>query len=258
MPDWIYLLPDDAIIALSVAAIVGATFLALLLCHRVAWFRMPAEHGDAVWEGYRVVVSLTALVLAFSLVQAQNNLRTVQTELRREASALLELDREILRLDIPVDDLHRSLVQYGQAIVSDEWPLQVQGRRSRQVDGILVDMLRMSRQVGPQDSEAPAIRGSLVRKLEQLADLREDRLTSATLRLPRAFWRATMALVLVTVLLAGATRWTKPYLMAVLLVSAALAVLIALVAIVDVPFRGESAVRPTELRRAVDAMLSKE
>jgi hypothetical protein len=38
-------------------------------------------------------------------------------------------------------------------------------------------------------------------------------------------------------------------------VSAALAVLAALVAIVDVPFRGESAVRPTELRRALDSIL---
>jgi hypothetical protein len=90
---------------------------------------------------------------------------------------------------------------------------------------------------------------------DALSDLREERITSTTLRLPRAFRRTTGALVVVTVVLAGAMPWTARHLLlSVFLVSAALAVLAALVAIVDVPFRGESAVRPTELRRVLDAI----
>ena len=47
---------------------------------------------------------------------------------------------------------------------------------------------------------------------------------------------------------------TVRHLLGLLMVSAAVAVLVAPVAIVDVPFRGESAVRPAELRRAVEVI----
>jgi hypothetical protein len=257
MPDWIHLLPDNAILALSVAIVVGATFAAFLVCRYVLRFRVPPEQGDVAWSAYQVVVSLTALVLAFSLVQAQVNLREVEADLRREASTLLEVDHEMLHLGAPAAGLRAGLAEYGRAILADEWPRLASGGRSRRADDILVGLRRAARGIEPTEptgSQAPPRRDALLRELDQLSDLREERLTSATLRLPRAFWRATAALVLVTVVLAGATPWTARHLLSVLSVSAALAVLVALVAIVDVPFRGESAVRPTELRHAVEVI----
>jgi hypothetical protein len=255
MPDGLYALPDDAIIALSVAAVAGATAVALLVCRHVVRLRVTPEQSGVIWDAYRAVVSLTALVLAFSLVQAQTNLRNVEAGLRREAAALLEADHEILRLGgDAAAGLRRALQDYGRAILSDEWPRLTSGGRSPQVDGILVGLLHAARGIEQASLPAPPHRGELMRQLDQLSDLREERITSATLRLPRAFWRATGALVVVTVVLAGAMPWTARHLLSVFLVSAALAVLAALVAIVDVPFRGESAVRPTELRRALDAI----
>jgi hypothetical protein len=254
MPDGLYALPDDAIIALLVAIIVGATFITLLVCRYVVRLRVAPEQSGVIWDAYRVVVSLTALVLAFSLVQAQTNLRNVEAELRREAATLIEADHEMLRLGDAAGGLRARLEEYGRAILADEWPRLVNGGRSQQVDGILIGMLHAARGIEQASFPAQPHRGELMRQLDQLSDLREERITSATLRLPRAFWRATGALVLVTVVLAGAMPWTARHLLSVLLVSAALAVLVALVAIVDVPFRGESAVRPTELRRALEVI----
>lgn len=257
MPDWIYLLPDDAIIALSVAIIVGGTFLAMFVSHHAIRFRLPPDKGNPVLEGYRVVVSLTALILAFSLVQAQTNLRSVETDLRQEASTLVELDHELLRPGDVTAELRNGLERYGHALLADEWPRLVGGGRSRLADDLLRSLQRMASVITVPSLVAPGYRDDLLRKLERLSELRESRITSATLRLSPAFWRATVALVLVSILLAGLAPWNVPNLASLLPVAAALAVLFALVAIVDVPFRGESAVRPTELRRAVDTMQSR-
>jgi hypothetical protein len=71
------------------------------------------------------------------------------------------------------------------------------------------------------------------------------------LRLAASFWHAILALVLVSVLLAAGLPCTPAYLFSTTLMSIALAVLIALTIIVDVPFQGESAVRPTELLKTL-------
>ena len=204
MPDWVFLLLDVAIITLTVALLVG---------HRVLGFPTPPEQGGNAWDAYRVVVSLTALVLAFSLVQAQTNSRNVEAELRHEASTLVEAAHDLQRLGAEAAGLRAMLLDYGRTIIGEEWLLLTAGGRSQRADGLLVALERATRVIAPRGQAAAGAGaaprpGDFVWRLERLSDLREERITSATLRLPHAFWRALAALVLVTIVLAGAMPWT--------------------------------------------------
>jgi hypothetical protein len=143
------------------------------------------------------------------------------------------------------------LAAYGRAILSEEWPLLKEGRRSTRVDRLYTNLARAVRAIKPANAQQQSMYGELLRRLDELSDLREARIAAASTRLPRAFWHVIWALTLITVLLTGAVPWTAHDRLGVLLVSAALGVLIALVTILDVPFRGESAVQPTELQRVL-------
>jgi hypothetical protein len=65
MPNWIYDLPDDAIIALMLVGAAGATAAALTATRYVVRLRPPREREGAIVDASRVVLSLTSLVLAF-------------------------------------------------------------------------------------------------------------------------------------------------------------------------------------------------
>jgi hypothetical protein len=255
MPFWIYDFSDDAIIALSVLLVAGSTVVALLVVRWVLRVRLRPEQGKEVMDAYRSVVSLTALVLAFSLVQAMLNLRRVESDVRREAAELIAASHALLHLsDARADALRGLLLDYARHLLSDEWPMLVHSGRSGEADAALAVMLETSRAAAASNPERSGAYTAFGRQIDELSDLREARITAAAQHLPRAFWRATSVLLVLGVLLVSVVPWTLQHLLSALVLSSVLGVLVALVAIVDVPFRGESGVRPTELGRAVESI----
>jgi len=66
------------------------------------------------------------------------------------------------------------------------------------------------------------------------------------------------ALVLFSIVIASTIPWTVPHTISTILTSAALAVLVALTIIVDIPFEGETAAQPTELRYVLGQMAERQ
>lgn len=257
MPYWIYEFPDDAIIGLAVLAVTGTTALALVLVRSVLRVRLKPDQGKEVMDAYRSVVSLTALVLAFSLVQAMLNLRRVESDVRREAAELVAADHALLHMgDAQAGALRALLLGYARTVLTEEWPMLVARGRSAEAGAALATMLRVNRAAAASNPERAATHTAFGRQIDELSDLREARITAAALQLPRAFWRATGVLLMLGILLVSVVPWTVQHLLSALVLSAVLGVLVALVAIVDVPFRGESGVKPTELRRAIESIVA--
>jgi len=255
MPFWVYDFSDDAIMAVFVVVMASITALALVLARFVFRVRLRHEQGKEVMDAYRSVASLTALVLAFSLVQATLNLRRVEADVRREATELIAASHILLQLATPSAEMLRAhLASYARLIVVDEWPMLLGGGRSRDVDLLLVRLLEGSRAAAASDPARVTGYAEFARRLDGLSDLREARITAATLQLPRAFWHATVVLLAFGIVLASLVPWTVHHLSGAMVLSCVLGVLVSLVAIVDSPFRGESGVKPTELRRALDDM----
>src|SRR5262245_60338896 len=78
---------------------------------------------DFVIRAQATVMSFIAVILAFSLVQVQGNLRKVEELVAKEAGQLDLMDRQLLRDgDRKVADLRTLLWDYTNAILQDEWP----------------------------------------------------------------------------------------------------------------------------------------
>src|SRR5258708_16037697 len=87
------------------------------------WTAPTKERADYVVRGQTTVISFTALILAFSLVQVQANLRKTEELVAKEAGQIDFLDRQLLRYGDPkVADLRTLLWDYANAILQDEWP----------------------------------------------------------------------------------------------------------------------------------------
>jgi hypothetical protein len=130
--NWLYRLPDVGI-ALVLGAI-GACLLAGVpfLREKLLRIKVPADQSEAASKGLSVVVGFTGVVLAFSLVQAHNNLRNLEAQVGKEGHNLAQLDRLLVRYGDPelflstsyaTDAIRVSLREYANSIVSDEWPL---------------------------------------------------------------------------------------------------------------------------------------
>lgn len=255
MPFWVYDLPDDLIIAMTVLLVGGSTALAILLARTVFGIRLRPDQGKEVMDAYRSVASLTALVLAFSLVQAMLNLRRVEADVRGEATGLISASRALPQTgDARAEELRGLLATYGDRVLAEEWPMLTRRGRNPNLDALLVRMLRVARAAAASGTPQAAAYLTFAREVDRLSDLREARITAASLRLPRAFWRATAVLLCLGILLVSLVPWTIPHLASALVLSCVLGVLVGLVGIVDVPFRGESGVTPAELRRALDVL----
>lgn len=255
MPDWIYTLPDDAITALAVVIVVGGDIMAALLFRAIAGAWLPLESARLLLDSFRLVVSLTAFVLAFALLQAQTNIRQIHAGLAQEANTLDLATREAQQLEGPAAAaIANRLLEYGPAVVAEEWPLLEHGRHSDRLDAEYRALERSAVAIGRTAVAPQSLYEDLLKNLNLLGELRDQRIAAATVRLPAAFWHAIAAMTLVTILLTAGAPITLPFRLTTWLPSAALAILIALLIIIDVPFQGQSAIRPVELEHVLNLL----
>lgn len=166
MPDWIYTLPDDGITALVVAVVVGGDVLAAVFYRVVSHAWLPLDSARFLLDSYRLVVTLIALVLAFSLLQAQTNIRQIHAGLAQEASTFDLAIRELQRLDGQgVADLSTRLLDYGHAIATEEWPLLAHGQHSARRDGAYRELLRSADGLGGSTVALQSIYNDLLKNL---------------------------------------------------------------------------------------------
>jgi hypothetical protein len=259
MIDWLYALPEIAIVAL------GAAILAAI----IAWLprlvgRIPGlAHADAntefVIRMQAPLFTMTALVLTFTLVEAERNFRQVDSDLTAEASQLNQIDRLLTRYDAPAATVLRPLVRaYAQSIVTDEWPRMLAGKPSQPTNLAYSQLSRAIMALDPVPGRQSLIFGELLKSLDAAAESRDRRLANVRVRLPAIYWVVILfgALMLLFVSSTiGPTRLRTAVLGAQL---AVLGAFIGFTFIMDAPFVGESAVQPVALSKAIQSMEARE
>ena len=152
-----------------------------------AW-RTTTNATNSAFDGFKTVMSMTAIVLAFCLVQANGNLREVDATVAKEAAAISIADRALLRFGKPEAIALRSvLADYGAAVV-DEWPSLARRERSQAADAAYTALSKKTRAMAPDEARQEAMYHELLKDLDDLSDLREDTLTESDYRLPTIFW----------------------------------------------------------------------
>lgn len=97
--------------------------------------RQEEEHNnDFVLRMQATLFTMTSLLPAFTVVEAENDFRKVDTLVAIENSQINRLDRLLNCYgDESVTELRLDWLAYAKAIVDDEWPAMMRGERTSKV-----------------------------------------------------------------------------------------------------------------------------
>jgi len=259
MTDWLYALPELLLIALAAGLLAAAVVCLPPLIQRVP-FLAPSDPGfEFIIRMQAPLFTMTALVLTFTLVEAERNFRQVDANVTTEASQINQFDRLLARYGDPAADAARPLLRaYAQSIVKDEWPAMLDGGGSDKTRLAFLPVSRAVLAIDPKPGRQALIYSEMLKSLDVIAESRDRRLDNMRVGLPGTYWVVILFSVL-TVLLVSCTIPRTPFRSTVL--AAQLAVLgafVGFVFIMDAPFNGETAVSPQAISQALATMERRE
>jgi hypothetical protein len=245
-------LPDLGVLAVTLIVITGVAMLAPHIGRHLLRFPKNDARDDAAFDAYKSLMGMIGVVLAFSLVQATNNLRQVEDTVVKEASAIATVDRILLRSGKPeLIAMRPLLAKFGQSLVDDEWPLLARGERSDAASQAYTNLSKAARATNPEDARQQVVYAELLKALDDVFDLREEILADSEIGLPEFFWITALGLLILGLVLAGLTASNLGRTVGVGAPAAGVALLLAFVIIVDLPFEGESSVGPGPIKKTL-------
>ena len=251
---WLHQFSNLSTLGMVVAVVAGLTMVAPHFGRRVLRIKENKARDDAAFDAFKAMMAMLGIVLAFSLVQANENLKEVSNTVGKEGAAIRATDRALLRIGKPeLAEARPMLAAYGKSIVMDEWAGLAQGERSAKTDQAFSAISKKVRAVGPDDDRQRAQYNDLIRNLDDLADLREERLGQSSYGLSSFFWITITILLALGVVLAALTDASLSRTVGVGATSAAVAIVFSFLIIVDLPFEGETSVQPKAIEQALIA-----
>jgi hypothetical protein len=255
MIDWLYSLPETLVLAMGALLMAGAILALPSLVHRLPYLRTSNENTDFVLRMQATLFTMTSLVLAFTLVEAESNFRKADSLVATEASQINRLDRLLNRYgDEQVTELRRSLMAYAKAIVDDEWPVMLRGEAS---DKVRLAFARLSRgifEIEPRSPRERTIYAEILGSFDSIAESRDARLNAVSLALPKLYWQVVLFAVLMLLFITSTMQRSafRAYVLSAQM--AVMGAFIGFVFIMDQPFKGQTAVDADQLRKAIVLM----
>ena len=245
-------LPDLAILAVVVLFVAGCGALAPSIGARLLKLGENQERDDAAFDAFKGVMSMTGVVLAFSLVQATSNLKSIENNVASLAGSISAADRVLLRMGRPdFVQLRPVLHAFGDTVVNDEWALLGDEERSDKADQLYGRLSSAARALEPKTPREQSMYGELLKALDDISDHREHIIEESDTALPDFFWITVGGLLLIAFALALFTHATLPRRAGIAATSGAVALLLAFVIIIDIPFEGETSVSARPLESAI-------
>ncbi|MBI3453675.1 MAG: DUF4239 domain-containing protein [Rhodospirillales bacterium] len=258
MLDFFYFYPNWLITIVFVGVAVAAAIALMLGLRTVLPVRDDKETFDITIRVMPAVLSLTAFVLAFAVVQAKSELARAEKIVVDEAATVGQLDRLLVRLDpATTEPTRRALAAYVRSVIDDEWPYMEQGHdgfghtRTRGLVAGLSDSLHA---LDPGDGRRSVLFNDALRAADQIEDLRDARLREAREAIPALFW---WIIVVLSALMMSLGAFLRPTFSSVVMVAsqaAAVGLLSAFVFVLDHPFQGETRILPWMMERVASTL----
>jgi Protein of unknown function (DUF4239) len=190
---------SDVSIALLFSAIIALVFVVSPLLRERLFGEISDSTSDFVRATMTPITGFTGVVLAFSLVQAQGNLRNVERTVAIEAMQLNQVDRLLISYGPDLGAVRQTARDYAQSVVSDEWPRLSNHSSSDRSAELFRSLSQEVLSIQPTVTRENVIYGDLVKMIDQLAESREDRLAASDIGLPSIFWEVIGSLVVLLI-----------------------------------------------------------
>lgn len=244
MFDSLAALPSYLQIVIWVIAAVVLTYLLMRSIHRV----LPLEirqQNEVVGFMVAVMAVFYALIVSSVLIIAITHFDGARKIVETEANLVGDVWRNARsispQVEVPVTNLVK---QYLDDVVTREWPLQKQGKKTTLGLQTLTTLNQIVSQYEPQNHRESAYYSALLRKLNDLYDARRERIFRADEGIASEIWVVTLAGGILTVgfvLLFGVERQQLHFLLTSIL-AISIALIFALVSLFDRPFQGDLSV----------------
>jgi Protein of unknown function (DUF4239) len=253
---WLHNLPNVVIALLFGLVGAGLAGGAPFFREKLLRIKVSASHSEAARSALDIVIYLTGLVLAFSFIRAQSDLRNLEAQVGTEAHNLAQMDRLLLRYGDPGNgSIRGSLHDYADSIAKDEWPELRKGRSSQRTREFFRPISRGILAMEPGPGRQSLIYAELLKKADELAADRDARVVAASLlKLPSVFWLILTFLLSTLLVLAVFTEAAPGQATALCGLGFGIGLLVALVFIFDEPFKGQVSVSPKPIISAAADM----
>lgn len=252
---WLHTLPDYLVFPIVVVPLAAAVAAAPYLRHALLPRRRPPPFNSEMMDGFIALASSAAVLLTFSLVQAEGTFRHVEEQVAKEAAAMNDLDRTLTRYGDPrFAALRVPLRMYGEAIAGEEWELLHHGGQSKAADAHYLELSKSLRGIEPETHRQQLMYAEALRQLDDLSDLREERIEAAEVTLPAIYWFTALSVILLMILISAGIEPTPERTLITVIIASAIGVLAALVIVFDAPFQGGGSISADPFRHALAQM----
>lgn len=247
-------LPDSSLL-LGGALITGIVALAIAWLSRILVFTRSSDkwtdHAKLADLVHGSLLAFTVFTLALVLTDVRSNLGKALDATLREASILHRLDAELqLAAGPEAESARQSLRRYVEVVTLADWPSLAAPVPKLSPD---TDIAGKSLQIGVRTAAKanPDAASALNGYLNQAEDLRYARLESATKSVPNVFWWIIFAFLVGAMVLNGRHPLDLTSGLLIFLHMAGIGLVLALIVIMDQPFRGETSVSSSPISRAL-------
>ena len=255
MLNFLYSFSDTSLVAgfsLFWAALVVVLPLARI---PFPWLEPGAENADFVLRIQGTLFTMTGFALAMTLVQAQANLRKVETLTQSEAAHINNLDKLLTRYGDPTVSAIRPLLhEYAVSIVKSEWPAMANGHGDEATLAKWVPVAKAVTAIVPAPGRQQTLYAEMVHTVDLVAEAREIRVEDVEIALPGIYWSVVYLAMVILVLASCSIQrsWFRTFFLASQ--AAILGALIGVIFITDHPYKGESPVPTHPFDKAIVAM----
>ncbi len=233
--------------------IINALFIgfSILLLHIIRWCahcQMRKGHNDVVASIFNKAGTVFGIILAFVVVILwQEYNKSVDLALKEGTEALeLYQDLNLYPDQKQVTSAIKSLVQFAGLVVNDEYPAMAKMKTSPMTEQAMTKLRNELLHIKPQNLQEQILYTKLLKDLENLSKLRQERLADMESSLPGIFWGALIMGAIITITFSsvlGAENFRLHALLASML-AVILATTFFLIIELDYPFTGELSAKP--------------
>jgi hypothetical protein len=255
--DWLYqLIASSSDAAILAGGVVSTATLALglaLVSRRLLFSSRDQaleSHGKLADVVHGGLLAFAVFVLALVLAEVRSSLGKAEDAALREASVVARLGRDLKTLGThDAVATGERVKDYVRSAVSTEWKTLAQHVPSLSDDTDRA-MAALVAQINRVAADNPAAATTLRGYLEKLEDLRQSRLESATKSVPPVFWWVLAVFIIGAMIMNGRHKLDAFGMTLIAFHMGAIGLVIALILVMDAPFRGETSVSPVALVRA--------
>jgi hypothetical protein len=240
LPIW---LTTILVLGLSLAVGLGAS----LGLRRLFRLNPNDDEVETAVSLMQVVAASIGILIAFAGVQVWQDFSEAENAVHREASTAAQLYRDMATYGPDTAEARGDLRAYVDSIVHDEWPLLSHGQASDATETALFNLFDSIGRIQPQSQRDGAIYSEIFSNLNDLVEVRRERLIHSGSGMPLILWIVGLFGSVLIVAYAATFPPTRTNRMMIAGISIALGLVFLFILIVDRPYTGDYHVGNDEL-----------